>query len=496
MTPEQFDLLLSEFRNGTPINQACRRAKISLSQLESEMTAHDTIASIVDDALECGKSLQRQNRTYADDPVANDGEEPPKILTAFDKPKRKKSDPDNEKPQVDWGKISKQALEFAPGPLGHILWVDDLQAKHGMHHLPPWWLSKIGEYYGSDKTWMLLEVGRGGSKSTTLGRIAATVSLFGERVIPPGQRWCWMFVSISTTDATKRINDIAAIYQCMGLDIAIKKTSGRNSIELNDCNGQPIELVSIAANIASVSGPTSIGFAFDEEAKAYDKASNANPASEILASAVQTFRGRPGVKAIRCSSAWTMDGSHYRAIMQGDTETTYVARIGSRFIADAIGGMVEVALFEEQRGRKSEADKIRRHASSLTAESPHVPTWIANPTITAITSRKALIGFENKDGLSETDYWLRENASVPLAAGALGRSIGEDGFSAIANHNLRNAPQSESTVTLDGKSDAEMQQHYRCNRVSGLIAFEDRPSWDPRSTRHQGPYGGGGGVTL
>ncbi len=497
MTPEQFDLLLSELRNGTPLDQACRRAGVSPSLLESEMESSENIAALVDDACSEGGASQKRARSYKDDPAPNDGDEPPKVLLAFDKQKRKKSD-DDEKPPVNWDGIAKQALEFAPGPLGHILWVDDLQAKYGMHHLSPWWLSKIGEFYDSGKTWMLLEVGRGGGKSISLSRIASTISLFGERTIPIGQRWVWPFVSISTPDAAKRINDISAIFRCIGIDISVKKTAGRNSIELDDCRGQPIELVSIAANIASVSGPSSIGFAFDEEAKAYDKSSNANPASEILASAVQTFRGRDGIKAIRCSSAWTTDGSHYRAIQQGDTETTYVARIGSRFLDDARSGLIEVAAFEEQAGRKADAERIRRYAIELDATSPHVPTWVANPTIPAIRSRKDLIGFTNKDGLSETDYWLRENASIPRAPGpAGGKALSQADADWFRSRNQQMAGNSQrSSVTLDGTRDLERIPS-RVNRVSGLIMGTDNLSWnDPRSPRYRGPNGRGGGVSL
>jgi hypothetical protein len=57
MDQVQFDLLLTEFRNGTPIDQACRRAKIKVSELEAEMTAHESIAAVIDDALGVGREL-------------------------------------------------------------------------------------------------------------------------------------------------------------------------------------------------------------------------------------------------------------------------------------------------------------------------------------------------------------------------------------------------------------------------------------------------------
>jgi hypothetical protein len=295
----------------------------------------------------------------------------------------------------------------------------------------------------------------------SLGRIAVADGLFGERKIPPGQRWIYPFVSVRTGEAAQRVIELEAALRALELDVHRKMLSSGPLIELEDARGQPITFLSMACTIAGLSGQNSIGVIFDEEAKMRDEITNASPAREVLASIIQTFRSRPGIRGVRCSSPWSTTGSHAESIAEGPTATNYIGRIGERFLPAAIEGLHEVAQWEEQQGDAAAAWMIRQYAATVTADSPNVPTWIGNPTISAIASREGVnaLARSAREGTPRVVVWLRENASVPMPA-ATTAHVGD--FSGLAAENRR-------MVSGSG---------------SGLKTFNGLPSWDPRSMDH------------
>jgi len=320
---------------------------------------------------------------------------------------------------LDVDAVRREAAALAPGPMGTLLWLDAKLVAHGFSAMSPWWTQTIRDFYASGKRWLLVRVGRGGGKSTTLVRVAVADAMFTDRIVPPGQRWTWPFISAATDDARRRIVEIQAMLQAIGIGVPISYPQGKPTIDLYDARGNAISFVSIAGTIAGTSGPNTIGVTIDEEAKLRDKSRNANPATEILTSLAQTFRARPDIRAIRCSSAWTTEGSHANAIAEGDTGATHVARIGVEFLAATVDGLLEVASWESARGDSAGASAIRQYAATVTAESANVPTWIANPTISAMASRVEVDGTPSTSlgGVSRAVYWLRENASVPMLPG-------------------------------------------------------------------------------
>jgi hypothetical protein len=329
-----------------------------------------------------------------------------------------------------WSLVRAEAAKcFGPGMFGLLLWLDAKLVAAGFPPISPWWLAFARTFYASGKRWAVVLAGRGAGKSTVLTRVAVVEGIFGERSIPPGQRWIWPFISVGIPDARRRILEIQAILTAigiMGLDkqgnlvpLEPSYPQGVPTIETEDASGNPIAFVALAGTIAGVSGPSSIGATIDEEAKLRDKAANANPATEILASLVQTFRGRPGIHAIRCSSAWEEAGSHHGSIVAGSNLVNHVASIGAEFLPVVLAGHEEVARWEEAHGNPKGAAQIRAFAAALTADSPNVPTWLGNPTIAPITSRIDVEALppDALDGIDRTTYWLRENGSQPQPVG-------------------------------------------------------------------------------
>lgn len=330
---------------------------------------------------------------------------------------------------LDVDRVTREAAAFAPGPFGFFLWLEDRLVVAGFPPTSPWWIATLRDFYASGKRWLVVMAGRGAGKSTLLTRVAVVEGLFAPRSSPPGEAWIWPFVSVATKDARRRIIQIARILRALGIDVDPSYPSGQPTIETVDMRGNPIEFVAFASTIAALSGPTSIGATVDEEAKLRGDGS-ANPSGEVIASLVQTFRARPGIRAIRCSSAWRKEGSHYGAIMAGDTLSNHVARVGA-FLSEVLAGLESVAAWEQAQGDLAAARQIRTHALSLKADSPNATTWLGNPTLgnpdgkswdgAALASRIELETLDAKTfaelfpGMTRAGAWLRECASVPAS---------------------------------------------------------------------------------
>lgn len=308
----------------------------------------------------------------------------------------------------DWTTIAADTDPFA-----RLVRLDERLVSGGFVPMSDWWRHDLAKFYESGKRWGVYLVGRGGGKSTTLTRVSVAETMFTSRAIPPGQSWIWPFISASTGDARRRIVEIATILGRLAINFEPSSPQGQPTISTFDACNNPVAFVALAGTIAAVSGPSSVGATVDEEQKLRDK-NNVNPAREIIISLVETFRARAGIRAIRCSSAFSRDGSHASSIAEGDTMTNHIGRIGAPFLAAAVDGFAEVARWEEQRGDRPTAERLRKYAATLTAESPRIPTWLANPTITAVASRIEVNAVPPNalDGLSRSDYWLRENGSV------------------------------------------------------------------------------------
>lgn len=500
MKSKQIQQLLAALAKGIELDAALASLGISRRQYEATLDADPEIGEVINETVEqarMGSVVESREQDLSDVIDAMTRPLPPRevpdpspqrpaarVLPPEDEPRRgpEKVEPDavdedesDEEPETDYGPLDKatvmrEAAELAPGPFGYLLWLNQRLVDSGFHKMSAWWLFALQAFYASAKRFGLFLVGRGGGKSTSLTRVAGADGLFGERVVPPGQRFIWPFISVSTDDANRRILEIQAILGAVRIFPKIKRpNNSRAIIEIYDINRQPIAYVSIAGTIAALSGPTSIGGTIDEEAKLRDKTHNANPASELIASFVQTFRSNPNVRAIRCSSAWTDQGSHSEAIREGDNASNHVARIGAPFLDHVIEGLKAVEELERSRGNVQDAQKIVSFYASLTPESPNVPTWLANPTISAIASRMEVdaLPAHALGGLSRAVYWLRENASLPLSL--TGPTVTAETMRAYQDLNQRLAAKGRAPL-LEGSANADSAEAYWssiCSRDDG-----------------------------
>lgn len=343
---------------------------------------------------------------------------------------------------IDWQRVRREAAAYGPGPFGLLMWQESRLTANGFPGMSPWWLETLENFYASHKRWLLVLAGRGGGKSTVLTRVAAC-SVDIERRIPPGQTWIYPFVSVRLADARRRLFEIKEILErAYGIhstnakgeacELKITSPEGTPTLPLLDSHGQSIAFVSFASTIGNVSGPNAIGATVDEEEKLMQEEdggpARANPASEIIGSLVQTFRARAGIRGIRCSSAMKATGSLYTSIAEGDTLTNYVAKLGARFLPEAVAGCEEVARWEDARGDGAAAALLREHARSLSADSCMIPSWVANgmygptPETRAVALRVEVDALPpaKLDGLTRAAYFLRENCSRPVGMAADG----------------------------------------------------------------------------
>jgi hypothetical protein len=325
---------------------------------------------------------------------------------------RPSPEPAPEAPAVDWTE------PLSLDPLGRLEWMEERLVAAGLPPVSQWWKTELGRFYRTQRRWMLVRAGRGSGKSTTIVRAAVAESLFAPRIVPEGQRHRFPFLSVSIADARDRVHEIVAVLGALSIEAEATYPQGHPSVEVDDARGNRIMFTARAANVASMSGPTTIGAVCDEESKW--PSDGATPSREVLASLVATFRSRP-VRAFRCSSVYAEDSTHALSIDAGDTDQNHVARIGSAFLPVAVAGLLEVALYEEQQHRdKSTAAQLRAYAAKLTAESPNVPSWVARQDFRAIDTRRELdaLPAHQRDGLSCSALWQREIASIPDVTGS------------------------------------------------------------------------------
>lgn len=297
--------------------------------------------------------------------------------------------------------MREEAAALGPGLYGLLLYVDGILSARGFNPLSPWWRWSFERFYASGKRWFLLRVGRGGGKSSTLCRPVVVECLFGPHQINPGEVGIWPLLSTDMDEANLKVGIVCAVLDVLGIEYAKNvRQGGRTRIGFSDAEGRNIEVRVYPATVNAISGPTLAGATNDEEAKwKHDSTAQTNNATEVLDALAPAFRARDGTHGFRCSSAWQTEGPHYEDVEAGDTDLHHVARIGEPFLAQVLADLERVAAAERD---PADAALIRAYAATLTADSPNVPTWLANPSIDALATRREA---------RNVRVWLREYAS-------------------------------------------------------------------------------------
>ena len=183
----------------------------------------------------------------------------------------------------------------------------------GWQGFTPWWLATLDRFMSSGRRRLVVRVGRRGTKSSALVRLAVGWALHVGRlgVVPPGDRGYVSFLSVSREEAAARLATIRELLTAAH----IPHTSRGDTIDLDSMRtGFKV----LTASVAGVSGWTTILIIADEMAKWVDVERSANPAREVIASVSPTGASLDAPE-ILSSSAWTTDTFHEECFSLGDS---------------------------------------------------------------------------------------------------------------------------------------------------------------------------------
>jgi hypothetical protein len=273
---------------------------------------------------------------------------------------------------------------------------DALLVAKGFPPTSPWWMKVVEEFYRSGKMTLVLRVGRRGGKSQTLCRIAVLEALHGGHKVPPGDTGYVMIICQDRKESGKRLRTIASILRILGID----KSNMTNSIDEIVLHDRRVGFAVYTASIGGVSGPTAITIICDEVAKWRDGDSDANPATEVIASVMPCMGTMPDARLFLSSSAFGKSDAHAKAYDDGNTNDQMVA---------------------------------------------FASTWIANPTISEERTHKLA---------KDERTWLREWKGIPQddTSAAFDSEGIMRAFTPLRAEQLQNAQRSEKVMVIDAAS--------------------------------------------
>lgn len=182
-----------------------------------------------------------------------------------------------------------------------------------------WWRAEAERVYGhpTAREWAA-QVGRGGAKSTVLYRVAINETLFGDFIVPPGERHYAVIKSRSKEEAGKALGIISHELTLLGVRFEL----AGDVIELSDA---PRGIRIVAASVAATSGWRVFFDGNDEVAKWPTDGATAVDAAEVISSGRAMTVTHPTARRFYFSSPFGVVGPHYDMIARGDTATTIVS---------------------------------------------------------------------------------------------------------------------------------------------------------------------------
>lgn len=236
---------------------------------------------------------------------------------------------------------------------------DERLARAGFPPMTPWWKEQLERFYRTGRRRFVGRVGRKGTKSATLCRVATNEILNGDHLLRPGDIGLFMFCSENMPEARGRVFTIKAILDALGV---------RHEPFERDTRivGTALTFGVRAARVGAVSGPVVIGFVGDEVAKWRDEETGTNPATEVLRSVRPAMVTQANAHEFLISSPWSTLDAHAEAFDQGDTEAQLVC---------------------------------------------WAPTWVANPTVTEEDTKRLE---------PDEPTRAREYGAIPMGAGECG----------------------------------------------------------------------------
>jgi len=207
---------------------------------------------------------------------------------------------------------------------------DDALAANGVPPCSAWWRKGIGEWLDAYERAHILEllacVGRGAAKSTALYKLALFFTLFGDFVVPPGERHFAVVLSRLKEEAAKGITIIAAWLRIL----AVPHHVAGDVIEID---GQPRGIRVVAASVAASSGWRAFFIAKDERSKWASGGVEELDAGEVDTSASAMTATHSFAPVLSFGSAWGAFGEFYDAVQAGSDDARVVLGPAATWVA-------------------------------------------------------------------------------------------------------------------------------------------------------------------
>jgi len=207
---------------------------------------------------------------------------------------------------------------------------DDALASRGVPPLTQWWRDGIGAWLDAYEQGQVLElwacVGRGSAKSTALYKLALFFMLFGDFVVPPGERHFAIVLSRLKEEAAKGITIIASWLDLLGVPYRLVG----DVIELVD---MPRGIRVVAASVAASSGWRAFFIGRDERSKWPTGGVEEMDAEEIDASSTAMTATHPLAPTVTTGSAWGAIGKFYNTITAGSDDGKIVLGPAATWVA-------------------------------------------------------------------------------------------------------------------------------------------------------------------
>lgn len=196
--------------------------------------------------------------------------------------------------------------------------LDQQLASRGFPPCSRWWLGEIKRFYsGKVRNWTA-RVGRGGSKSTVLAKIALHEVIAGKFDVPAGEVHFFAIVSVSRDEAAQRIGQISSMLTALGVEHS--RTGETITLER-----APRGIRVLTCSIAGTSGFRCFGFGCDELAKWRNADDSANPAAEVVASLRACTVTHRGARRLLFSSPLSSSDFHSAAVSAGESPSAIVS---------------------------------------------------------------------------------------------------------------------------------------------------------------------------
>jgi len=291
---------------------------------------------------------------------------------------------EDDSPELE--RLRLEAAKFGPGAFGYLQMVNARCVDAGLHPMDPWWIGHARKFYSSGKMIDVGRVGLRGGKSTNVCRMLVADVVYQRRQIERSQVGVCPIMSSGTAEATDRMNTIVEVLlalklrDCSGTRSKLvrgqfrrtKAEGGAERVMLFDSQGHKVEFRVYPASKAGAVGFTGICGFCDEVDLWRDKATGANPATEVLDLLKYRYTTQPTAHLYIFSAPYGSTSAHSSRIDMGDTPLQYVARLGQK-------GADKDAQERWQLVGKAGPDP--RLLAPSDPKSVNIPAWVTSPIV-------------------------------------------------------------------------------------------------------------------